>query len=85
MRSPLALCVVVGGGLCAAGPVNTDAIGACAGVPAGVDHSVVPSIVGGSWIGGWTCSCCSGTVDDADVDVARAAVGDAAVGAGDVG
>ena len=59
--------------------------GGGAGIPAGVDHSVVPSIVGGSWLGRWTCSCCSGTVDDAAVDAACAAVGGAAFGAGDVG
>ena len=43
---PLALCVAVGGGLCAAGPDSAGAVAACAGVRAGVDRSVVLSIEG---------------------------------------
>ena len=42
MRKPLALYIVVGGDLCAAGPVRTGAVGACESMPAGVVHSVVP-------------------------------------------
>ena len=59
MRIPLALCIVVGGDLFAAGPVSTGKVVTGVGVGAGVACSAVVGIDGSGWPGRWYFSCCS--------------------------